>query len=143
MKFNDNYRTSVFSGLYKLLTVTSEFKNGQFIQQLNLIRLPYQANYDYVNQPQSSSEQRNSDITPDNAAIIGATKNAPLNIGKSPNLPSNDANPARLQPIADAVQIGVNALTKNQIDLAQVNNTALTKIINSGNQPVQVSNLIT
>jgi hypothetical protein len=143
MKFNDNYRTSVFSGLYKVLTVANEFKNGQFTQQLNLIRLPYQANYDYVNQPQTSSEQRNSDITPDNAAIIGATKNAPLNIGKSPNLPSNDANPARLQPIADAVQVGVNVLTKNQIDLAQVNNTALTKIINSANQPVQVSNLIT
>lgn len=143
MKFNDNYRTSVFSGLYKVLTVTSEFKNGQFIQQLNLIRLPYQANYDYVNQPQSSTEQRNSDITPDNAAIIGATKNTPLNIGKSPNLPANDANPARLQPIADAVQVGVNTLTKTQTDLAQVNNTALTKIINSGNQPVQVSNIIT
>jgi hypothetical protein len=139
MKFNENYRTSVFSGLYKVLTVATEFKNGQFIQVLNLIRLPYQANYDYVSQPQSSSTiQRNSDITPDNAAILGASKNNPLNVGTPTKLPADDSGLNPQQQAQNLLQPGLNAPTKSQVDLSQVNNTAPTQTIDVNNQPQAV-----
>jgi len=36
------YRVSEFSGYYKVITVTSEFKSGKFIQTLDLVRYPNQ-----------------------------------------------------------------------------------------------------
>jgi hypothetical protein len=36
------YRTSEFSGLYRVITVTSEFKSGKFTQKLNMVRYPMQ-----------------------------------------------------------------------------------------------------
>jgi len=139
MKFNENYRTSVFSGLYRVLTVATEFKNGQFIQVLNLIRLPYQAKYDYVSQPQSSSTiQRNSDITPDNAAILSASKNNPLNVGTPTKLPADDSGLNSQQQAQNLLQPGLNAPTKSQVDLSQVNNTAPTQTIDVNNQPQAV-----
>jgi hypothetical protein len=36
---NAKYRSSGFSGYYKIVTVTSEFKSGQFVQTLELIRI--------------------------------------------------------------------------------------------------------
>jgi hypothetical protein len=60
--FGSNYRTSVFSGIYKVLTVQSNFKSGVFIQTIDLIRLPYQPNYDYVGQRQQITTERNKDI---------------------------------------------------------------------------------
>ena len=35
-------QTSLFSGLYRVMRVENEFRNGQFTQMLNLIRLPLQ-----------------------------------------------------------------------------------------------------
>ena len=133
MKFNDNYRTSVFSGLFKVLTVESSFKQGQFIQVLNLIRLPYQATFDYVNQPQSSSIERNSDINGDPNAI--PTRSSPLqNIKGSSKLPTTEAEFTPQQQAQNLLQPGYNSPTKSQVDLAQVNNTAPTQPISANNE---------
>jgi hypothetical protein len=64
MNFGPNYKTSVFSGLYRVLTVTSELSKGQFTQTLNLIRLPNQSAYDYANQLQEDNAQRQNDMIP-------------------------------------------------------------------------------
>jgi len=45
---NDRKQTSVFSGLFKVLTVTSNFSQGVFTQVLNLIRLSRQTEFDYT-----------------------------------------------------------------------------------------------
>ena len=133
MKFNDNYRTSVFSGLFKVLTVESSFKQGQFIQVLNLIRLPYQATFDYVNQPQSSSIERNSDINGDPNAI--PTRSSPLqNIKGSSKLPTTEAEFTPQQQAQNLLQPGYNSPTSTQVNLRQVNNTAPTQPISANNE---------
>jgi hypothetical protein len=134
MKFSQNYRTSVFSGIYKVLTVQSEFRSGQFTQTLNLIRLPNQSEYDYVNQPQNSNDQRLNDLDPNTTA--------PLNTNP---LVQNVPPPAPSQLISEvASQQPAQSLFTNQtpplLDSAQqllinVNNTAPTELIDASNQP--------
>jgi len=132
MKFNSKYRTSLFSGLYKILTVQSEFKTGQFTQVLNLIRLPYQASYDYSSQSQSSSTQRNSDITADNASILG--KNNPIkNVGTPNGTPTVPESDPQQQAAQNLLQPGYT--NRQQQNLAGVNNTASTVPITGSNQP--------
>ena len=134
MKFSQNYRTSVFSGLYKVLTVQSEFRSGQFTQTLNLIRLPNQTEYDYVNQPQNSNDQRLNDLDPNTTA--------PLNTN---SLVQNVPPPAPSQLISEvASQQPAQSLFTEQVpplldsvqqQLINVNNTAPTELINTSNQP--------
>ena len=46
MKFDSKYQQSLFSGMYRVLTVSSKFRNGQFIQTLSLVRLVKQPQFD-------------------------------------------------------------------------------------------------
>lgn len=78
--FGNKYTNSVFSGVYRVLTVQSNFAGGLFTQTLDLIRLPYQPNYDYVGQAQQVSDQRSKDIS--STSMI--TKNATNNINVAP-----------------------------------------------------------
>jgi len=134
LKFNSNYQTSIFSGLYKVLQVTSEFKNGQFTQQLNLIRLPFQNKYDYMTQPQSSTGQRNSDPTAQTTATL--SKNLPAqNIGSIPSMPTvEDSGQRQAQNLLQPPPI----VTQQQQALIDVNSTAPTQPINASNAPVAV-----
>ena len=52
-------QTSLFSGLYRVMTITNEFRNGMFTQLLNLIRLPRQDKLDYANNKPPTSDNRN------------------------------------------------------------------------------------
>lgn len=52
-------QTSLFSGLYRVLKVSNEFRNGMFTQELNLIRLPRQDKLDYGNNKPPTSDNRN------------------------------------------------------------------------------------
>jgi hypothetical protein len=124
----------VFSGIYKVLTVQSEFRSGQFTQTLNLVRLPNQTEYDYVNQPQNSNDQRLNDLDPNTQA--------PLNTNP---LVQNVPVPPPSQLISEAAsQQPAQSLFTNEIppllDSAQqrlinVNNTAPTVLIDTSNQP--------
>jgi len=129
IKFNSNYQTSLFSGLYKVLTVTNTFKDGQFTQLLNLIRLPYQDSYDYSNQPPTSTSERNSDLSPTSASVLNQQ-----NVQNIPPPP-----PPSSVPEGEAQQLGASIpppppiTTFDQQSLINLNNTAPTEsIVGSG-----------
>jgi hypothetical protein len=50
--------TSVFSGMYRILTVENEFRSGQFTQTLDLVRMFRQEKYDTASASNSSNDQR-------------------------------------------------------------------------------------
>jgi len=137
MRFNDNYRTSLFTGIYKVLTVQSEFKNGQFTQNLNLIRLPNQVDYDFVNKTQPESTQRSTDITPTNTSALSANPNI-LNVGLpkaagqyiSENEPQNSAQSL----LKDTLNIPA-LIDSAQQRLINVNKTATTTVITPNTEP--------
>jgi hypothetical protein len=127
--FNDNYKTSVFSGIYKVLTVASEFRQGQFTQTLDLIRIPYQADYDYVYPPKPEVDERASDLQPQ--FISAATNNTPaLSIGTPPKLSVDDsAQSFKRSPLTEiSDQLG-SLQSRAQKELARVNNLAPTQLI--------------
>ena len=61
----NKYRTSEFSGYYKVITVESEFRSGKFVQTLNLIRYPMQdsPNVSASNNTSSLDSKRNDAAT--------------------------------------------------------------------------------
>ena len=65
-KFDKKYQESKFSGYYKVLTVDNEFKGGQFVQTLDLVRIF--DNVPTVGDSLSTSAETNRDQT--NAAAV-------------------------------------------------------------------------
>jgi hypothetical protein len=126
MNFGAKYQTSVFSGLYRVLTVESEFKGGQFTQTLDLIRIPNQVDYDYIQKPRTTVGQRDGSastvqIPPTvEAAASTATANK-VTSGLDSSLPQ----PKGLIASAGS-QIG-----KLQKDLININRTAAESPISS------------
>lgn len=57
----DNAEVSVFSGLYKIITVENEFRQGMFTQTLDLIRLFDQPAYDTVDGSKIQNNQRDAE----------------------------------------------------------------------------------
>lgn len=51
---------SLFSGLYRVMRVTNDFRQGMFTQTLNLIRLPKQDKLDYSSNKPPTSDNRNT-----------------------------------------------------------------------------------
>jgi hypothetical protein len=125
MNFGPKYRTSVFSGLYRVLTVNSEFQNGQFLQTLNLIRLPNQAAYDYATQDQTGDLQRQNETTSTTSILTGK----PVIIDVPPPIPpilsgeSTDQKPN--QQLIDAANSFAESplIDRAQRDLIDLNNS--------------------
>jgi hypothetical protein len=138
MDFGSNYRTSVFSGLYKVLTVISEFKNGQFTQTLDLIRIPYQPSYDYVTQQKSNdTNQRGTDINSSTVAALDTGLNV-RNVPIPTQIASADdigLNSGLVNQLTTAVDKNVNTLQQNLID---INKTIPTSPITPSTEPVAV-----
>jgi hypothetical protein len=138
MDFGSNYRTSVFSGLYKVLTVISEFKNGQFTQTLDLIRIPYQPSYDYVTQQKSNdTNQRGTDINSSTVAALDTSLNV-RNVPIPTQIASADdigLNSGLVNQLTTAVDKNVNTLQQNLID---INKTIPTSPITPSTEPVAV-----
>jgi hypothetical protein len=63
MRIDPRFSYGLFSGMYNVLTIESEFSRGQFTQKLDMVRLPNQSKLDYTDGADfdSASEQRNSD----------------------------------------------------------------------------------
>ena len=59
----DSVDQSVFSGVYKIITVENEFSRGQFTQSLNLIRLFDQPGYDTIEGIEQQQNNRSSQPT--------------------------------------------------------------------------------
>lgn len=55
LKTTGGFTQSVFSGIYKIVNVDSEFRSGAFTQTLNLIRLFDQPDYDVESSPNAST----------------------------------------------------------------------------------------
>ena len=66
MKFDSKYQQSLFSGMYRVLTVSSKFRNGQFLQTLSLVRLVKQPQFDYAHNKKPNSEERQEAQSGDN-----------------------------------------------------------------------------
>lgn len=144
VNFGPTYRTSVFSGIYRVLTVQSEFSGGKFLQTLNLIRLPNQSDYDYVNKTVPDTKQRNSDISKDNLPALTEPQDI-QNIGM----------PEQLQYIAEAASQRAGHNLKSQLfdqaaligpaqqKLIELAKTAKTGTITQLTEPALISRSIT
>ena len=133
MNFGPKYRTSLFSGLYRILTVSSEFQNGQFVQTLNLIRLPNQAAYDYASQDQISDTQRQDDLTLSTTSIHTGNpivQNVPTPIPPILIGESLDQRPSQ-QLIDAANNFDQNVVEQSQQDLINLNNTVPSILISN------------
>jgi hypothetical protein len=152
MKYNPNYKHSVFSGLYEVITVTSNFSNGQFVQELLLVRLPRQSAYDYVNNNQNnksdnrneSSQQTQPGLSPPNPNPVpsdlisgGGTPASPADLADT----TTDQTAGSNQPIAEAAN---NEPPAPQSDLrsplSRVRDTAPTQAIDANTRPPQLGN---
>lgn len=70
MVFDSKIQRSVFSGLYKVIKVTSTFAQGKFQQVLHLVRLPRQIKFDYVGgRKGTDTVNRTSDVGQDSDAL--------------------------------------------------------------------------
>ena len=135
MKYDNNYLQSLFSGMYRVLTVDSSFSGGQFVQSLQTVRLPRQTSLDNSSKKSGSVNQRNVDspaVPGANQLVPPAGPNALATTGitgdqKAPNsVPVQDATPP--------------TTTVDQAKLAEVNNTAPTQPISSNTRPPQLGN---
>jgi hypothetical protein len=127
------YRTSVFSGIYRVLTVQSEFARGQFTQTLNLIRLPYQAEYDYVAKPRPpGSEQRSTDINTQDVSTLSTNKPV-QNVQGSDTTATDEGTQIYSNTGVDETE--PDNITNEQQDLKNINETAPTETITDQNEP--------
>lgn len=141
MKYDPKFPKSSFSGMYKVLTVNSEFSRGVFTQTLHMVRLPKQPTMDYIGSTQSDSSktQRNSDlglppITLQDIPLVpdDITSVLTKTIGKI-----SDAVPQVSQLIRQPLPVTALSTIEQlqQSRLADVSLNALTVPINSQNAP--------
>ena len=145
MKFNPKYKQSVFSGLYLIQKITSHFSRGQFIQELDMVRLPRQQAFDYINAQQGNSDNRKelAGQTQTNLGIMpaGTSPSTAVPGGGAPASPADQADTqidqtaGGDQPIAQAENAEAPVQSAEQAALSEVNNTAPDATINDNNQP--------
>jgi hypothetical protein len=107
MNFNSKTsktKVSLFSGLYRVVKVTNEFRNGQFTQTLALVRLVKQGQLDNNKNKPAISDNRNS--VPGQAAILD-------NYMRGPDFNTPDA-PKIAQAVDDAAQSAQQAQENNR-----------------------------
>jgi len=124
---NDKKQTSVFSGLFKVLTVTSNFSQGAFTQVLNLIRLPRQTEFDYTSPrvPKTNERQEvDENIAQDTPVEDSASTLPPL----TGDLEDGKAG-------VDTVAAEDPTVDPEQENLADVVATAPTQTINDQTEP--------
>jgi hypothetical protein len=152
MKFDPNYKHSVFSGLYQVLKITSQFSNGQFTQEVEMVRLPRQVAFDYVSNNQNnksdnrneSSQQKQPGLSPPNPTPTPSTL---VSGGGAPASPADladtdtDQTAGGNQPVAEAAN---SEPPPDQADLrsplARVRDTAPTQTIDVNTRPPQLGN---
>jgi len=135
MKFDSKYENSLFSGLYRVLTVTNKFRNGQFTQTLNLVRLVRQQSLDYAQNKVSTSDERNN--VPGKQAIQEL-------YNQGPDFTPTDAT-ALTQSVDDTGSAQQQQAGRNNIDppligpdqqaLRGINETATTQPMTDQNEP--------
>lgn len=151
MKFDPNYKHSVFSGLYQVISVTSHFSRGQFTQDLDMVRMPRQTAFDYVNNNQNnkstnrdeSSQQTQPGLSPPNP---NPTPSSLISGGGDPTSPADAADTAidqtagGDQPVAQIENADAPVESPTQADLRTVKDTAPTQTMTVNTQPPQLGN---
>jgi hypothetical protein len=130
MNFDPKYKTSLFSGMYRVLTVSSTFTGGKFEQVIDMVRLPRQ----------SSLEPTDSSIVDTNREVTAAT---PLltnaDVAKdSPDFSTKttgDDKAPGSAPVADTV---APLQTAEEKELAKVDATAPETAITTQTEPIAV-----
>jgi hypothetical protein len=64
MKFDSKYSTSLFSGMYRILTVESSFAGGKFEQTLDVVRLPRQTSLEPNYPSKTANKERETEAAP-------------------------------------------------------------------------------
>lgn len=113
MKYDAGQRNSVFSGLYHVISVTSNFSQGKFIQDLDLVRLPRQVAFDYVGSNNNKSNARPATSTV--PGVLGITPDAPV-----PSLLVSGGGAA--PSTADAADTELDQTAGQDQRVAQINN---------------------
>lgn len=143
MEFDSNYQHSLFSGMYQVLQVTSNFRGGQFTQELDLVRVVRQTAFDYVNGQNKKSDNRSETGKPGPLGVTEAPPVVPsllVSGGSGPASPADAADGANNQtPGQDQrPETPPPAVDADQAALMKTAETAPTAAISDDNKPVEI-----
>jgi hypothetical protein len=132
MKFDSKHSVSLFSGMYRVLTVESTFSGGKFEQVLDAVRLPRQTSLE----PSTAGKEEKG-----NRAIVATAPrsidvDAQANIGPDFSVKATgDEKAPGSAPVADTV---APLQTAEEKELAKVDATATETAITTQTEPVAV-----
>ena len=118
VKYDPKYKESKFSGLYRVLTVESNFSGGHFTQTLDIVRLPRQS-INMAGKADPNNPQRESTQPPGEAAI---SQN--YDIGPNFNSPSPTAADSTAPGSTPLLDTGSSVYNAQQAQLSQVAQSA-------------------
>jgi hypothetical protein len=134
----DTTKKSLFSGIYRIMTVKNEFRNGQFIQTLNLVRLVRQKNKDNVTNKAPATDERN--LVPGQRAVLNDYLQGPNYT--APDVPkavtNEDGGTQSAQQALANTQAEESLISSEQQNLRNVNQLATEQPINNQNEPATV-----
>jgi hypothetical protein len=127
MKFDSKYSTSLFSGMYRVLTVESTFSGGKFEQTLDVVRLPRQTSLEPTYPLKTANTEREA-----NAAPLSVNVDAVANAENTAKTFSDDKAPGSA-PVDDTT---LPLQTAEERALAKVDATAPETAITTQTEPV-------
>ena len=127
MKFDSKYSTSLFSGMYRILTVESTFTGGKFEQTLDVVRLPRQTSLEPIYTSAAANKEREVNAAP-LLTDVDAVANAESNIKTT----GDDKAPGSA-PVEDTIP---PLQTAEEKELARVDATATETAITAQTEPV-------
>ena len=114
VRYEERYQSSLFNGMYKIITVSSSFSSGQFIQTLELVRQWDQDRFDYtVSKKDDSDSQRQGKTTVDGndtSSVLATTPEPNAVLTNAPvKTVTNDVSAIDSNPEQDDPQIVIDA----------------------------------
>jgi hypothetical protein len=129
MKFDSKYSTSLFSGMYRILTVESTFTGGKFEQTLDVVRLPRQTSLEPKYPSKTANKEREVEaVTP------APTDVAAANVASTATTTGDDKAPGSA-PVEDTTP---PVQTAEEKALAKVDATAPETAITTQTEPVAI-----
>lgn len=131
-------QVSLFSGLFRIMTVTNEFRSGMFTQVLNLIRLPKQSKLDYATNKTPTSDNRNillGQTTQMDDYMQGPNFNTP-DVPKRATVEADDTAQSAQKQLSGPDNVEPNNRSSEQDDLVETRALA-------PEEPISERNLLT
>jgi len=137
MKFDKN-QIAMFSGMYRVVRVVNKFSRGQFIQDLELVRMPRQSAYDYVVgnklRGSESKKERTEDLNIDKGIGAGDTEIGAPDDSTASTAPGDEDVPTQAEPPAPDVTPD-EPETSQVEDLKDIRENAEEEPITNQNEP--------